>query len=165
MERSQFPSESAHGPKNLQAVIARRTTRQRRAPWQARDVRPSATTSLDCRGPRRCRVEDLAMTNQCVMRVVHGKIPVPIGICTRTGWLPLTAALLGVQKSAGRNLLRARFLKRIYDVVGAVSAARRVATPECSAGSRSGSRRTRLLNCRDQGAILRADSRSVSSRP
>ena len=33
-------------------------------PRQARDVRPSATTSLDCRGLRRCRVEDLAMTNQ-----------------------------------------------------------------------------------------------------
>jgi len=66
----------------------RRTTRQRRRPWQLRDARPSTTTSLDCHGPRRCRVEDLAMTNQCVMREVHGKIPVPIGICTRPQELP-----------------------------------------------------------------------------
>ena len=40
-------------PKNFQSVIARCTTRQRRAPWQLRDVHPSAATSLDCHGPRR----------------------------------------------------------------------------------------------------------------
>jgi len=31
-------------PKNFQSVIARCTTRQRRAPWQARDVHPSAAS-------------------------------------------------------------------------------------------------------------------------
>ena len=48
----------------LQIVIARLSTRQRRRPWQPKDVVPAKRTSLGCRGAQRCRVAHLAMTNR-----------------------------------------------------------------------------------------------------
>ena len=47
----------------LQIVIARLSTRQRRRPWQPKDVVADGRTSLGCRGAQRCRVAHLATTN------------------------------------------------------------------------------------------------------
>ena len=77
-------------------VIARRATRQRRAPWQPRDASPAnQATSLNCHVATL-----LATTNQWVTRLVHREAQSNAGNRTRTLNHPIVIASAAKQTSA-----------------------------------------------------------------